>query len=524
MMRLPAELVWHIQQFLPLYDAVNLGLSNRHLHDFTDPNTWRDVRCRRVEDETKGVSYSAGANDQDRWDFLKRLEPQLPSHELCHYCRIFHPRAPGLQSSPWRPVTNPFSSTVGRECDAKEVHFRRWGVGWGFGFRDLYAVMTRHRLTSDHGLPLSDLCVSTDWTYARAYRNLYNASRAPFQRFISYTKLDTEAVIHDDNLLVHRTQRIWVPIHLQGTDVLLRYGAGDIAGDFKICSHHGPQSGDMIYNFTIPFREGLRCILSARLDPDCAEEGEDSLPRIIKRCEDCPTEYCLSFHPHSNSVEIVLDVWQNLGTCESPQSPGWSSCWGTLNPRFGLQSIGDGWRVAWMQSAVGYVGDEHLFSSPGGESAAAHPSSAGVLEDWERLLSDTSATQATTRGISLGVVPQLSKPHYRNLRSSFVNARWDAFTYHRTLPSFPFEFRGFDGELVPATHLRYTRTIYRESQRPRGGYCGGARLPVSGAPTTGQTAGPATNTATTVTMTTAGVSVTVATTNASLTITTANAP
>ncbi|KAK9773366.1 hypothetical protein AB5N19_02450 [Seiridium cardinale] len=456
---LPPELVGMVQDFLPLYESIRLGLCSRRLKEHTDPRLWEQVRCNIEHHKTKGVRYVGRVDDDERWNFLKEIEPQIPHLELCHYCRIFHPRLPPGNQSLWRSAASDINQEA--ECDVKEVQFRRWGMKWGFGFRDVYAVMARQTLSPEHGVPLSDLCISTAWTFASAYRNLHNASRSPFKRFVSYTKVDTEAVFRDKHLLVHRIQRLWVPIHLQGTDVLVRYGAGDIAGDFKICMHHGPQSGEMINNFTIPLREGIKYVLAARTVFGRTEDSP--LPQIIKRCEDCPTEYAISFHIHNeNSIEVVLDVWQNLGTCQSPQAPGWLNCWGMLNMRM-CETTDEAARTAWYQSGVGYIADATLFDTPAGQTEMGHPSSAPVLHEWAQLHSQAAASAlARARNVYLGVIPQLSLHHFRNLRSSFINARYET-NVRRPFHPFHHEFKSNNGQLLPADQVKYTRTQYYAS-------------------------------------------------------------
>lgn len=438
-----------IQDFLPLYDSIRLGLCSRLLKAHTDPRLWDQVRC--TVDKAKGLKYVGKVQDDERWAFLREIEPQVPHLELCHYCRIFHPRTTEYQSL---CRIKPVDINPDLECDAKEAQFVRWGSHWGFGFRDVYAVMSRHMLSPQHGISLSHLFTSTDWTFGKAYRNLHNASRSPFKRFVSYTKLDTEAVIRDSHLLVHRIQRLWVPGHLQGTEVLVRYGAGDIAGDFKICMHHGPQSGEMINNFTIPLREGLKYVLAARTVHGSSEDGP--LPYIIKRCEDCPTEYAISFHIHNgNSVEIVLDVWQNLGKCQSPTSAGWFNCWGMLNPRF-CEATDETARAAWYQSDAGFVADASLFDTKAGISAIDHPSFNSVLQDWTQL---RCQAPARARNVYLDVIPPSSLYHIRKTRSSFVNARYET-SLRRQFHPFRHEFRGNNGLFVPIDQLKYTRTQY----------------------------------------------------------------
>ncbi|KAI0130186.1 hypothetical protein BJ170DRAFT_593704 [Xylariales sp. AK1849] len=440
---------------LPIYDAVRLGICNQQLKQNTDPMVWTQARCQKTDDDIKGTSY-VSIHNEERWNFLLELEPKLPGHELCHYCRIFHPRIP-------LPLSRPSPQPPTSGCDVKEVQFRRWGIDWGFAFRDCYAATSRDAFrgnpTNPHGIALSEFCISTDWAFTAAYRNLYNASRSPFKRFVSYTKLDSEAKIHNQHLIVHRIQRLWIPICLQGTDVLIRYGAGDIAGDYMICSHHSLQTGVMIQNLTLPLREGLRYVLAARSVLDSIDAGDMPLPRIIKRCEDCPTEYCITFHVHNdNSIEIVLDVWQNFGWCRSPQTPGWSTCWGPLNPRFSAAALDESWRKSWLESDVGYVADETLFAMEAGQSAAKHHSAAAVLQRFRQLQqsnSDTPGELRHARSAPLALVPQMSRQDFKKLRTSVLHARYDAGGPRLALPPFPFEFRTSQGL---TKNVSYTRS------------------------------------------------------------------
>ncbi|KAK6839658.1 hypothetical protein PG995_007077 [Apiospora arundinis] len=444
---LPVEMVLAICEHLSLYECVRLGLSCKFLYDcMKNDKVWQRVKCHRHVEAGKGTVYQASVDDEDRWNFLEELEVVLMDHELCYYCRIFHRRTLPKTQSLWRPA--PGKKGTGTECDAKEVLFPRWGIEhWGFGFRDVHAVMRNHRLGPGFGVPLSEFCISTDWLYADTYNRLHNASRSPFKCFNSYTKLDTEATIINGCLLVHRIQRLWVPLHLSGSDVLVRYGLGGIAGDFKICSHHNPYTNEMIANFIGPVRSGYCYVLAANnATPD------NKLPRQIKRCEDCPTEYEFTYHVHEGSVEFVLDVWQNFGKCLEPKAPGWINCWGRLNPRFQSTSIiSDEYRAMWASSDIAYVGNETLFPTIAGASAATHPSASKVREHWETLKGKESSLSEGRVGPPL--VPRMPRRQLEDLKESILKARCQSGS--RMLQPFPSCFISISGETVPVS---YTRT------------------------------------------------------------------
>ncbi|KAK8024100.1 hypothetical protein PG993_012166 [Apiospora rasikravindrae] len=449
-----------ICEHLSLYQRVRLGLSCKYLYGCMRLNkTWERVLCSTHEEPGKGTVYRASTDDEERWKFLEELEATLPDHELCYYCRIFHRRTQPKTQSLWRPV--PGKKGTGTECDAKEVTFPRWGVqDWGFGFRDVHALMRNHRLGPGFGIPLSEFCISTDWSYADAYTKLHNASRAVFKCFNSYTKLDTEAVFNASGcLLAHRIQRLWVPLHLSGSDVLVRYGLGGIAGDFKICSHHNPYTNEMIANFIGPIRSGFCYVIAA--SSVSGAKTPTRLPRQIKRCEDCPTEYEFTYHVHEDDggVELVLDVWQNFGKCLKPRTPGWINCWGRLNPRFQPPSH-DEYRSGWANSEISYVADETLFPTVAGTSAANHTSANKVRAHWKIVKKSTALSEGK---VGAPVVPRLAQRELEDLKESILKSRGQSTM--RVAP-FPSCFTSASGN-IPVAYTRTPGVVGQDTLRQR---------------------------------------------------------
>ncbi|KAK8073794.1 hypothetical protein PG994_004693 [Apiospora phragmitis] len=422
---LPLEMVLAICEHLSLYQRVRLGLSCGFLYNcMRKDKVWERVLCNTDDEPGKGTVYRANTDDEDRWKFLEELEVTLPDHELCYYCRIFHRRTLPKTQTLWRPL--PGKKATGTECDAKEVTFPRWASKIGVSGSATF----------------TPLCETIE-----TYKKLHNASRSVFKCFHSYTKLDTEAVIANGCLLVHRVQRLWVPVHLSGSDVLVRYGLGSIAGDFKICSHHNPYTDEMIANFIGPVRRGYCYALAASSVPGTTRS---LLPRQIKRCEDCPTEYEFTHHIHEDdsSVELVLDVWQNFGKCLKPKTPGWLNCWGRLNPRF--QSSGnDEYRAGWANSDIAYVANETLFPTLAGASAASHASAARAREHW-KALKESSAALSQGR-VGAPVVPHLPRHELEALKESILKSRGQSTL--RMAP-FPSSFISSSGNVAVA----YTRT------------------------------------------------------------------
>lgn len=455
---LPPEIFSIISSFLTPYETVKLSIASMQIYQKkADHHFLSGLRAGLFVNEDGTRCYIAPADNDARWDFLKEIEPTLPDHQLCHYCRIFHSRGSVEQQSLTRQLPK---WPPEKACNAKEVQFKSWD--WGFGWADVYAVMSRDRFQGNHGRPLADLDISMDWTFAEKYKNMWNHKRDSYREFTSYTKLDSEARIVNhlasNHLMVHRVQRLWTPIHSQGTAVLLRYGAGEIANDFKICSHHNhnPFTGEMNENFIVPFRHGLKVVLAA---PAVLSTSENVLPRLIKRCEDCPTEYEVTFHVHSNrSVEIILDVWQNFGQCHDPRSAGWVNCWGRLNPHF---CDSGQFRGQWLDSNVGYVSsdvayvrDKSVFSSWAGKSEIGHHSAKAVLRHWDEMhcTDNEYVTIRPNKRIRMPNKPAMTQSRFNSLKQSFTNARYQDGRSTGPVP-FPDFTEGLDGPVLFA----YTR-------------------------------------------------------------------
>ncbi|RYP49843.1 hypothetical protein DL768_004535 [Monosporascus sp. mg162] len=232
---------------------------------------------------------------------------------------------------------------------------------------------------------------STEWTFACYYKRMYRARAAPFKEFLSYVKFDTEAIIENNQLIVHRSQRLWVPIHQQGSDVLLRYGIGNVANDLRICSHYSINDPEMVSRFISPFTGAFQLALGAEQAYGPGTMPQDVFHRpLLTKCHSCPTQFQTTFHIHEHrnkSIEVVIDVWQNLGHGRSPVEPGWINCWGRLNPRYGGSGKDEQWEKEWRESDVKYTDERQRdsFRVSAGTSAATHPSSPAAINHWESL-------------------------------------------------------------------------------------------------------------------------------------------
>ena len=384
-----------VSDLLSVKETIYLALTCNNLRHKVNRDRWKSIKATKTDDNVRGKQYRVlgrASKERRRWSVLNTLESESLNFELCHYCRILHPSP---QPDP-KPTLRPNSTQQGcLECDAKDFFIGRWSV-WGLAFGDLAAVMSRHRNKQPFEPQLDSLRYSTEWTFADFYGMPYNYPTSGPNQFLSYVKLDTDAAIHNKHLLCHRTQRIWVPIHKQGTDVLFRYSVGSIANDLRICAHFNINSTNMVLRFIKPLADALNSVVAADNTSGTKPQDVSQQPLSCK-CTSCPTEFLVTLHIHDHgggkkSVEIVLDVWQNMGACETPNSPGWINCWGWLNPRHHKEKID--WKQG--QSGVDYLTQDqkNIFQPQGGASEVSHPSSPQVIARWQRLRSSTSTVPA----------------------------------------------------------------------------------------------------------------------------------
>lgn len=325
------ELVLQVAAYLPPADAASLGLTCRKLFSIISmTRVYAELQAKRIAGFDCTIpDYFAAPYESQRWQLLEMLETDLPGYSLCHYCRILH-RTP---------------------C-AWQAHS---GISWWklgrVTFADAYQVMLRYRKGKGYGHPLSSLTVSTDWVdhpYTWGYGRPCDVKNDVEPRKV---KLEVEAAVVRGSLLLHTTQRLRIITkkrHFDGSlgrqgpysygfqtcrhdysfmphrHVDARYSLGvdeSIVNHwFDMSRHRHPHWKTLCYIFNISRKRLFRYL---RLSPPqaCGE-----ITQLC--CAYCPTSTRLETYDHGwRGVEAVLDVWQNLGRCESPSDTEWSLCW-----------------------------------------------------------------------------------------------------------------------------------------------------------------------------------------------------
>ncbi|KAI0883437.1 uncharacterized protein GGS22DRAFT_167000 [Annulohypoxylon maeteangense] len=248
-------------------------------------------------------------------------------------------------------------------------------------------------------LPIPPLAISTDWKLARLWSSCYNPE------FIhGYVKLDTEATVVDGSLYFHKVQRIL----LQPEKVKPFFSASKswlMEELFKSCTHSGqfryafqPSLSSFSWNSldkTGVHRMIAELIAMAHWKVLLAEpsrlEGWD-LDKLelqsysLTGCCQCVTDNSITIHSHGRGgVEIVADVFQNLGDLTKSSDRKWEACW--------HNRLDEVYRSILVRRSDHPIIDPSIFFTPPGRSARKHPSAPSVNDVWELHEHDREASR-----------------------------------------------------------------------------------------------------------------------------------
>ncbi|KAI1375954.1 hypothetical protein F4677DRAFT_421412 [Hypoxylon crocopeplum] len=237
--------------------------------------------------------------------------------------------------------------------------------------------------------PVADLALSTDWKLARLGTSCNNPDMTH-----GYVKLDAEAVIVGGCLFFHKTHRVLLqPEKVMG---FLRINASyPMDQIFKGCCHgldplssFFPPLGSLgwsrfkgmsIHEMVSEFVSMARKKAGLREAP--GPEGWDLSTRhmptyALHGCRDCTTDSAITIHNHGRAgVEIILDVFQELGSCSEPRYNDWEYCW---SGHGGLRYA----NLSRRRSDYPQV-DVSLFPTPPGRSGMRHQSAPTARDVWE---------------------------------------------------------------------------------------------------------------------------------------------
>ena len=264
--QLPVELILHITRFLDPASAASFSLC-----------------CRPISLIIGGTQCLKALQHEDRkselYEFLTLLEPGLPDHVLCYYCKKFHAIKHAKRhiyenlsyySSPRRQVPKCW----GANLDSRALSL----ISENFSWIVFQMAMKRYRQGRDYTrlLDLMSYHATTSWKPG------YVRQRTALLRIVN------------GSLLV-REQRVFLPFREDE-----RWGA---------CPHN---NGSHFWNY-------LRDRMMHWDEPESREAG-------LKQCEYCLTEFRLDFKAfEGQGVAMVFTKWQSLGRGLFPWDLEWRS-------------------------------------------------------------------------------------------------------------------------------------------------------------------------------------------------------
>ena len=264
MEKLPVEIVQYISTFLSISSLACLALTCRSMKEVVGTTPWRHLK----------------RPTEEKHLFLACLEKDTPAYFHCHFCEKLH-----------RPRYLPMHA----------VHeFTEWhctltngrlnvGTGYHILYEHVQLAMKRHRLGGHHGIPLDVF----------SYRGSVSTLRHKNEW------LEIEARIFAGELLVYRrytaTLKSWVDHR--------RYER-----NLRVCPHFGRR--EIIHdrsNYEGSLLERARCRLKHTRVASCTSCIE------VNQCTSCLTDWNIE----QNGSRIILTIWKNLGSGESPSDPRW---------------------------------------------------------------------------------------------------------------------------------------------------------------------------------------------------------
>ena len=268
---LPVEILQYISAtLLPLDAAASLSLCNHSML-----NLLGDEALHSLRSQTHAV---------ERTRFLKGLEKDCPDLLLCHHCSVLHPV--NHNTGPDQDWDNDWSDEP--QCLQLDGLVKIGNI-YRIRFEDAYTLMRDYRLGRDYETKLEKLSVREDFDLPEVYH----------EEVVTATIVAGELRLHIQYTLRPR----------------IDWDEDFIWDEFAyLCTHIEGYFDDSI------FVQALRCNLS----------HVDGLPCVdckqIKHCSECSTSFQVEVRePEDLVTEVKIDVWRDLGSCESPFDAKWRS-------------------------------------------------------------------------------------------------------------------------------------------------------------------------------------------------------
>lgn len=319
-----SEQTWEaVRVKLSLADLAALSLSCKAFHERLGDKPWKTL-------EEEG-------NENEKVDFLQRLDKMLPDHLLCFDCKVYHKRlAPGDEKLQPVNVQNPV-------YDCPEVG-------------NPNKINPRIRLTFDRILPLTFLQLAMR---AQRFGPVYGITTDSISRKFK-DKVDDSTWSHQTKFVVvkgHLLMRVMSSCHAipglpPAGERHLIYSRQNFIPFFSVCPHW--QDGVLLPNVKCALRHipkppegsGINRVaqeVKLHYNPHNPIISLCSECRPMRRCPECPSEYLIEIRMTEDRSDpsklfkqtLVVTRYSDLGDGTSPYTPEWQA----LNGKPGYESF-----------------------------------------------------------------------------------------------------------------------------------------------------------------------------------------
>jgi hypothetical protein len=274
-LNVPSDILLLIGDYLDTPELLSLKLTCKSTYALFPQTSYKTMR----------------PNQKERFLPLIERDPLGRGTVYCHPCNKLHPFQE--TSGPHSEVENTDKKHKVGKC-AKRDRFSPLGNPFDLTFAHARMAMNRHLYGSEHGVPLSNLCVE----------HVEHRDKATIQ-------CSTSAKIMDDELFLQRTYAFAVA----DADVAeFRKCTG--ARDFKLCEHTSLFPGPSTLRQYIP---------ELQMRPASGGDGFVACREAPGSCGLCLMDYDITIERGADeSSRVVIRAIHQLGACRSPDDWKWA--------------------------------------------------------------------------------------------------------------------------------------------------------------------------------------------------------
>lgn len=321
--RLQQQTWEQIRSYLSMADLAALSFSCKAFHQHLGEDPWQEL--------------ALVVNEDQKIDFLKRLDKSLPAHLLCFDCRKYHKRtSPGEERLMPANILNPVYDCPELGNPNKNNPRIRLTFDRILPFTFVQLAMRAHRFGQQYGIGLDVL--------NRRFKDTVEDSTWSHQ---------TKFTVVKGHLFMRVMSQCYAPPGLPPAgERHLLYSRQNFIPFFSVCPHW--QDGVLMTNVKCAIRhipkplEGSGIVRVAQetklhFNPHNPIISLCSDCRPMRRCPECPSEYLIEVRMTEDKTDpkklfkqtLVVTRWTDLGDGTSPNTPEWDA----LSGKPGYQSF-----------------------------------------------------------------------------------------------------------------------------------------------------------------------------------------